>query len=131
MTPQLSSSTIDIIKTSSALYSNLRFDKLLVLSYTSSSSSSTSSPPSSSGKDFQLIGSLNVSTCQPLSQEYCTIIQTALQHTLLLEDHAAAEGQAAEKEMASNKVVYFVDSENHKMIGHFISQFIIVYIDVL
>ncbi|EER35106.1 predicted protein [Candida tropicalis MYA-3404] len=140
MSPQLSSTTIETIKSSSELYNNVKFNKLIVfsnnnsnncLSASSSSSSSSfeSSQPSSSREDFQLIGSLNLSTCQPLSEEFCSNIQTELKNSLLKE--TTEEELKMQKEKISNKVVYFHDNEDHKMIGHFINKFIIVYIDVL
>ncbi|KAL6450556.1 hypothetical protein SBY92_000801 [Candida maltosa Xu316] len=113
-TPQLLSlSTIETIKNTTSLYNNINFKSILLFT--------NSTPTSSTINDLQLIGSLDLSTCQPLSIDYSTSIQTIL-------DELIQQREPTPSGALCNTVVYFTDSENKSMIGHFINHFIIVYI---
>lgn len=134
MTPLLSSSTIEIIKSTSELYNNVKFNKLIVFNNFTSSSCKN---------DFQLIGSINLSSCQPLNEEFCNNILRSLEFTLTNDTNKSQNEKEKEKETTTttsasssscNRVIYFRtndddhNDENYRMIGHFINNFIIIYI---
>ena len=127
ITPQLPSSTIETITNAIKLYgNNLPTGKLIVFTYipslkpptTTTSPSLSDSAISISSKDLQIIGSCELSTCQPLSMEFCNALKLSI---------LAALDETQLGDSTTNKVVYFKDNENQQMIGHFLNQFSIVY----
>lgn len=127
ITPQLPSSTIETITNAIKLYgNNLPTGKLIVFTYipslkpptTTTSPSLSDSAISISSKDLQIIGSCELSTCQPLSMEFCNALKLSI---------LAALDETQLGDNTTNKVVYFKDNENQQMIGHFLNQFLIVY----
>lgn len=127
ITPQLPSSTIETITNAIKLYgNNLPTGKLIVFTYipflkpptTTTSPSLSDSAISISSEDLQIIGSCELSTCQPLSMEFCNALKLSI---------LAALDETQLGDNTTNKVVYFKDNENQQMIGHFLNQFLIVY----
>lgn len=126
ITPQLPSSTIETITNAIKLYgNNLPTGKLIVFTYISSLKPPTTTSPSLSdsaisisSEDLQIIGSCELSTCQPLSMEFCNALKLSI---------LAALDETQLGDNTTNKVVYFKDNENQQMIGHFLNQFLIVY----
>lgn len=126
ITPQLPSSTIETITNAIKLYgNNLPTGKLIVFTYISSLKPPTTTSPSLSdsaisisSEDLQIIGSCELSTCQPLSMEFCNALKLSI---------LAALDETQLGDSTTNKVVYFKDNENQQMIGHFLNQFLIVY----
>lgn len=127
ITPQLPSSTIETITNAIKLYgNNLPTGKLIVFTYipslkpptTTTSPSLSDSAISISSEDLQIIGSCELSTCQPLSMEFCNALKLSI---------LAALDETQLGDSTTNKVVYFKDNENQQMIGHFLNQFLIVY----
>ena len=91
---------------------NLPTGKLIVFTYisflkppTTTSPSLSDSAISISSEDLQIIGSCELSTCQPLSMEFCNALKLSI---------LAALDETQLGDNTTNKVVYFKDNETNR-----------------
>lgn len=126
LSPPLPSCTIESIINAFKLYGNsIGAQKVMAFTYNPPSKLSTTSPSSHdlaisiSSEVLQLIGSYELSTSQPLSMEFCNRVKLRI---------LAALGENQLGDNYDNLIVYFKDNENQRIIGHFLNEYLLIYI---